>query len=83
MGLRLKCPGCNATNPLSSRVCSACGRSLDNLPPEQRVYVIEPWGAAPRKPSPPPAAKPAPQPAAAAAPAPAAKKPRAPRKKKA
>jgi hypothetical protein len=82
MGLRLKCPGCNATNPISLRVCPACGRSLDNLPPEQRVYVIEPLGAAAGKPSPPPSA-PAAKLAAAAAPAPAAKKPRAPRKKKA
>jgi hypothetical protein len=81
MGLRLKCPGCKAKNPLSLRVCPACGRSLDNLPPEQRVYVIEPLGAAPAKPSPPPAAAVAS--ASAEAPPQAAKKPKRPRKKKA
>ena len=81
MGLRLKCPGCNATNPLSLRVCPACGRSLDNLPPEQRVYVIEPLGAAPKKPFSPPAAAVAS--ASGEAPPPAAQKPKRPRKKKA
>jgi hypothetical protein len=83
MGLRLKCPGCQATNPLSLRVCPVCGRSLDNLPPEQRVYVIEPPGASAPQPSAPPALpKAAPPPAPAAEPAQAAKKPKGPRKKK-
>jgi hypothetical protein len=86
MGLRLKCPGCQATNPLSLRVCPVCGRSLDNLPPEQRVYVIEPLGApSPKLSSPPPKTAPA-KPKAAAprsaqAPPKAAKKPTRPRKK--
>jgi hypothetical protein len=84
MGLRLKCPGCNAKNPLSLRVCPACGRSLDNLAPEQRVYVIEPLGAA-TPPSPTPkAAPPAPKAAPAAqASSQAPKKPKKPGKKKA
>lgn len=42
MGLWLKCPGCSITNPLSLRVCPKCGRSLDNLPPAERVYVLGP-----------------------------------------
>ncbi len=42
MGLWLQCPGCQTKNPLSLRVCPVCGRSLDNLPPELRVYVIGP-----------------------------------------
>jgi len=86
MGLRLKCPGCQATNPLSLRVCPVCGHSLDNLPPEQRVYVIEPLGApSPKSSSPPPKTAPAkpkapPPPSAQALPK-AAKKPTRPRKK--
>lgn len=78
MGLRLKCPGCQAKNPLSLRVCPACGRDLDNLPPEQRVYVIEPLGSATPPSSPPKAA-----PASAGGPAKAAKKAKGPKKKKA
>ncbi len=88
MGLWLKCPGCNAQNPLSSSVCLKCGRSLNNLPPAERVYLIGPAEAAPVK-----AAHPAHRPAAAvpvasaapAAAAPAAKpakQPKKPRKKK-
>jgi hypothetical protein len=42
MSLWLKCPGCQANNPLSLRVCPKCGKSLDNLPRESRVYVIGP-----------------------------------------
>jgi hypothetical protein len=42
MGLWLQCPGCQTKNPLALRVCPVCGRSLDNLPPELRVYVIGP-----------------------------------------
>jgi hypothetical protein len=87
MGLWLKCPGCNITNPLSLRVCPKCGRSLDNLPPAERVYVLGPAAVAV------PAAHPVPRPAAAvpvAAAAPAApkapqvsvSKPKKPRKKK-
>ena len=84
MGLRLKCPGCRATNPLSLRVCPVCGHSLDNLPPEQRVYVIEPLGAPSPKPSSPktaPAKPKAAAPSSAEAPPKAAKKPSRPRKK--
>ena len=40
MGLWMKCPGCHTTNPLSVQVCPQCGRSLNNLPPAERVYVI-------------------------------------------
>ena len=88
MGLRLKCPGCQAKNPLSLRVCPVCGHSLDNLPPKQRVYVLEPFGA-PMPPSTPAsvpspkAALPAPGAAPSAqTPAKAAKKPKRPGKKK-
>jgi hypothetical protein len=42
MGLWLKCPGCQAQNPLSLKVCPNCGRDLDKLPTDQRVYVIGP-----------------------------------------
>ncbi len=87
MGLWLKCPGCNITNPLSLRVCPKCGRSLDNLPPAERVYVLGPRAEAA------PAAHPATRPQAAvpvATAAPAApkapqapvSKPKKPRKKK-
>jgi hypothetical protein len=79
MGLRLKCPGCQAPNLLSARVCSACGQSLDNLPPQQRVYVI----GAPGAPSPPPAPRPQAPPPSTGGPPPAPKMPRKPRKKKA
>ena len=95
MGLWLKCPGCQAVNPLSLKVCPNCGQDLDNLSADQRVYVI---GPKPAPPAPSPqttkevvATEPAPakEPAAAqpntpepeAAPKPA-KKPRAKRTKK-
>jgi hypothetical protein len=60
MGLWLKCPGCQAQNPLSLRVCPHCGHDLDKLPAAQRVYVIGPAAAPPPEPSPatPPAAAP-------------------------
>jgi hypothetical protein len=54
MGLWLKCPGCQASNPLSLKVCSHCGQSLDKLPAAKRVYVIGPAAASPA-PSPAPA----------------------------
>ncbi|MCL4501392.1 MAG: hypothetical protein M1438_05985 [Deltaproteobacteria bacterium] len=88
MGLWLKCPGCNFTNPLSLRVCPKCGRSLDNLTPAERVYVLGPATEAA------PAAHPAHRPEAAvpvaaaseapkpAKPAKPAKQPKKPRKKK-
>jgi hypothetical protein len=72
MGLWLKCPGCQAQNPLSLKVCPHCGRDLDKLPAAQRVYVMGP--AAAGRPSPP-------SPGAGAAPKPA-KKPKRTTKKK-
>jgi hypothetical protein len=54
MGLWLKCPGCHANVPLSLRVCPHCGRSLDNLAPDQRVYVIAPAAGPAPGPTPPP-----------------------------
>lgn len=47
MGLWLKCPGCQASNPLSLKVCPACGQDLDKLSTDQRVYVIGPKAAPP------------------------------------
>jgi hypothetical protein len=78
MGLWLKCPGCQSKNPLSLRVCPKCGRSLDNLPQELRVYVIGPPEAAAPK------AATAPRVKAAAAPEEPKplKQPKKPRKKK-
>jgi hypothetical protein len=52
MGLWLKCPGCQAQNPLSLRVCPYCGQDLDKLPAAQRIYVIGPAAAPPPEPSP-------------------------------
>ncbi len=42
MGLWLKCPECQAINPLEGKVCGACGASLVNLPKEKRVYYLGP-----------------------------------------
>jgi hypothetical protein len=66
MGLWLKCPGCQASNPLSLKVCPHCGQALDKLPAAQRVYVI---GAEPAAPAPPPAPAEGDAPAASASPA--------------
>ena len=52
MGLWLKCPGCQAQNPLSLQVCPYCGQDLRKLPAAQRVYVIGPAAASPPEPSP-------------------------------
>jgi hypothetical protein len=93
MGLWMKCPGCHTTNPLSLQVCPQCGRSLNNLPPAERVYVIGPAAepAPVAKPAPavesPPAAQPVTRPQTAlpdAAPAASqpAKQPKKPRRKK-
>ena len=80
MGLWLKCPGCQTKHPLALRVCPKCGRSLDNLPRESRVYVIGPPDAAVPETPPAPRVEPA---AAVASEAPKpAKKPKKPRKKK-
>lgn len=81
MGLWMKCPGCHSTNPLSLQVCPQCGRSLNNLPPAERVYVIGPAV------EPAPAAQPVTRPQTAvpdAAPAASqpAKQPKKPRRKK-
>jgi hypothetical protein len=51
MGLWLKCPGCQALNPLAIKVCPKCGQKLDKLSAKQRVYVI---GPAPAPPAPSP-----------------------------
>jgi hypothetical protein len=52
MGLWLKCPGCQAQNPLSMRVCPNCGQDLSKLSAAQRVYVIGPAAASSPAPSP-------------------------------
>ena len=51
MGLWLKCPGCQAQNQLSAKVCPYCGHDLDKLSAAQRVYVIGP-AAPPPEPTP-------------------------------
>lgn len=91
MGLWLKCPGCQAQNPLLLRSCTHCGQDLSKLPAAQRVYVMGPAAA------PPPAAVPAesnppaeaaaepsitPSPEANAVPKPAKKAKRSTKKKK-
>jgi hypothetical protein len=45
MGLWLKCPGCQASNPLFLKGCPHCGQDLSKLPAAQRVYVIGPAAA--------------------------------------
>jgi hypothetical protein len=87
MGLWMKCPGCQTTNPLSLRVCPKCGRSLNNLPPAERVYVIGPALEPAPAVEPTPAAQPVTHPEAAvpaAAPKPPkpAKRPKKTRQKK-
>jgi hypothetical protein len=47
MGLWLKCPGCQAQNPLPLRSCPHCGQDLNNLSAPQRVYVMGPAAAPP------------------------------------
>ena len=71
MGLWLKCPKCQAANPLDLKTCTACNASLKNLPADQRVYIL--GDAAPVAPAAPKAA--APEKAA-----PTAKKAAAPKK---
>jgi hypothetical protein len=90
MGLWLKCPGCQAQNPLPLKVCPYCGQDLDKLPAAKRVYVMGP-AAAPRPAAAPAEAKPlaeaapsqsvAPSPEAGATPKPD-KKPKKAKKKK-
>jgi hypothetical protein len=89
MGLWLKCPGCQAQNPLPMKVCPHCGQALDNLSAAQRVYVM---GPAPAPPQTAPATVKPPVPAVVSQPVKAspeagatpkpAKKPRKARKKK-
>lgn len=55
MGLWLKCPKCQAANPLDQKTCTACNASLENLPADQRVYIL--GDAAPAAPAAPKAAK--------------------------
>jgi len=88
MGLWMKCPKCQTHNPLFLKACANCGCSLENLPPDRRVYVLGPAGAAAVKPSrlltatpTPESPLPAKTPETEAAPK-AAKAPRKPRKKK-
>jgi len=89
MGLWLKCPGCQAQNPLPLKVCPHCGHDLDKLPATQRVYVMGP-AAAPSPAAGPAKSKPAaavasqpvkPSPEASAAPKPAKKHKRTTKKK--
>jgi hypothetical protein len=91
MGLWLKCPGCQAQNPLPLRSCPHCGQDLSKLSAAQRVYVMGPAAAPPSAAVPakskPPAeavAKPAvtPSPEADAATKPAKKPKRTAKKKK-
>lgn len=90
MGLWMKCPKCQTHNPLFLKACANCGCPLENLSPKERVYVLEPAGAAAPEPSrlltatpTPESPMPAKTPEAQNAPAKAkAKAPRKPRKKK-
>jgi len=40
MGLWLKCPKCQAANPLDLKTCQECNASLENLPVADRVYIL-------------------------------------------
>lgn len=40
MGLWLKCPKCQAANPLDLKSCQECNASLENLPAAERVYIL-------------------------------------------
>ena len=40
MGLWLKCPKCQAANPLDLKSCQECNASLENLPAAKRVYIL-------------------------------------------
>jgi hypothetical protein len=66
MGLWLKCPQCQAANPLENTSCLACDASLTNLPAAQRVYILGKAVPAAPKAAAPPAAPAAPNPAAPA-----------------
>lgn len=62
MGLWLKCPECQASNPLSQKACISCGASLQNLPVNKRIYVLTPVGSPPPAPAPASAVPEAPRP---------------------
>jgi hypothetical protein len=90
MGLWLKCPGCQAQNPLPMKVCPHCGQDLDKLSAAQRVYVMGPAPALPQVAGPATARPPVPaavsqpvkpSPAAGATPKPAKKTGKARKKK--
>lgn len=87
MGLWLKCPKCQAANPLDLKTCTACNASLENLPADQRVYILGDAAPAAPKAAPPkkaaPAKKAAPKAAAPKKAAPAAPKKAAAAKAKA
>lgn len=51
MGLWLKCPVCNVRNSVSMKVCAWCGASLENLPPEKRIYILDSAGSATTEPA--------------------------------
>ena len=40
MGLWLKCPKCQAANPLDLKSCQECNASLENLSAADRVYIL-------------------------------------------
>jgi len=53
MGLWLKCPKCQAANPLDLKSCQECNASLENLPAAKRVYILgDAAPAAPKKAAP-------------------------------
>jgi hypothetical protein len=56
MGLWLKCPQCQAANPLENTSCLACDASLTNLPAAKRVYILGKGVPAAPKAAAPPAA---------------------------
>ncbi len=61
MGLWLKCPQCQAANPLDLKNCLACNASLENLPVADRVYILGDEAVAAPKTAVPPAAPAAPE----------------------
>lgn len=76
MGLWLKCPKCQAANPLDLKACTACNASLENLPAAKRIYIVGTAAPAAPKPAEP---KAAPKAAPKVAPKAATKAPAAPK----
>ncbi len=68
MGLWLKCPKCQAANPLDLKLCMECNASLENLPAAERVYILGKAVPAAPKAAAPPAAPAAPKEPAAKVP---------------